>query len=442
MPYLAAVASAVVWGSGQLINKQRVKALFFFLMQALLVCIELSTGTWNIITGKAEATFRNAGFFVKGIWGLITLGEIPRTSSSVKIYDHSTMLMISGLLTFVFIIIFLIIYIWNIRDAYKTRLQITQGETESSVQYFKKMLDNSFEYISIAPGLFLVTIVSIVPIFFSALVMFTDYNANNIPPKSLVNWTGFQTVVNIFKLPVWSTTFVGVLIWTIIWAFTATFSNYIVGFLQAVLLNSKHVKFPKLWRGLYILPWAIPAFVSMLVFRNMLAQNGAFNMLLRNAGLIEKAIPFLSSVGWARASIIIVNVWLGFPYAMALISGIMTAINQEMYEAASIDGANAFQQLKSITIPTVLASIAPLLILSVTHNFNNFGIIFFVTGGGPPNSSYTVAGNTDILITWIYKLTVDQRMYNYAAVMSIFVFIIVASVAAWNLSRTRAFKED
>ncbi len=119
----------------------------------------------------------------------------------------------------------------------------------------------------------------------------------------------------------------------------------------------------------------------------------------------------------------------------------MTSVNQEMYEAASIDGATPFQQLRSITVPTVMSSIAPLLILSITNNFNNFGMIYFVTGGNPANANYTMAGSTDILITWIYKLTVDQRMYNYAAAMSILIFLILASVAAWNLSRTRAFKE-
>jgi arabinogalactan oligomer/maltooligosaccharide transport system permease protein len=442
MPFIAALLSVFVWGAGQLFNKQWGKALFFFSVQALLVVIELATGTFKLITGQVDSHLRNAGFFIKGIWGLITLGEIPRTSSQVRIYDHSTVLMISGLLATVILLLFAIIYIWNIRDAYKTRKQIMEGTVQSSRAYFKHVMNYSFEYIAIAPGLTLVLLFTVVPLLFSAIVMFTNYNMFNIPPRNLVSWTGLQTIRDIISLPIWSRTFVGVAIWTVIWAFIATFSNYIVGFIQAVILSSKSIKFPKLWRGLYILPWAIPAFISMLLFRNLFSQRGGINQLLLSTGIIEQSIPFLSNANWARFTLVIVNIWLGFPYAMALISGIMTSLNQEMYEAADIDGASGFQKMSYLTVPSVLASVAPLLILSVTHNFNNFGIVFFVTGGGPANVNYVHAGSTDILISWIYKLTLDQRMFNYAAVMSILIFIVLATVAAWNMRRTRVFKED
>jgi len=147
---------------------------------------------------------------------------------------------------------------------------------------------------------------------------------------------------------------------------------------------------------------------------------------------------------WARGSLLLVNVWLGFPYFMALISGVMTTIPQEQYEAAQIDGANTFQQFRKITLPFILASTAPQLLMSITFNFNNFNMIYFLTGGGPPNPDFQMvgAGSTDILISWIFKLTLDQRMYNYASALSIFIFIIIASVSAWNLLRTRAFKEN
>jgi arabinogalactan oligomer/maltooligosaccharide transport system permease protein len=134
--------------------------------------------------------------------------------------------------------------------------------------------------------------------------------------------------------------------------------------------------------------------------------------------------------------------WLSFPYFMALIFGIMTTIPDEQYEAAQIDGANALQQFRSITLPYVLSSTAPQILMSLTFNFNNFNLIYFLTSGGPPDSTLQMAGSTDILISWIFKLTLDQRMYNYAAAMSIFIFVIIASVSGWNLMRTRAFKED
>jgi arabinogalactan oligomer/maltooligosaccharide transport system permease protein len=431
-----------VWGCGQLINRQKIKALGFFLMQIVFIGIELLTGSINIISGAAAPEFRNAGFFIKGIWGLVTLGRIPRTSSAVKVYDHSIMLMLGGIIALMVLLIFTSLWIWNIHDAWKTRKQINSGQHISSVQYFRLLWNNAFEYIMITPGMILVIFISIVPIIFAVLVAFTNYNANFIPPRRLVEWTGFETFTSIVKIKIWGGTFVQILIWTVIWAFLATFSSYTFGLLQALILRSKVVKLRPLWRGIFILPWAVPGLVSMLVFRAMLHSEGAINQLLLNSGLIQQAVPFLSNVFWAKLCLVLVNVWLGFPYFMALISGVMTTISPEMYEAASIDGANVFQQFKSITLPFVIASTAPQILMSVTFNFNNFNMIYFLTGGGPPNASFQMAGSTDILISWIFKLTLDQRMYNYASALSIIIFIIVASVSAWNLLRTRAFKED
>jgi arabinogalactan oligomer/maltooligosaccharide transport system permease protein len=235
---------------------------------------------------------------------------------------------------------------------------------------------------------------------------------------------------------------VQIFIWTVIWAFLATFSSYIFGFLQALLIWARAVKFPKFWRSIFILPWAVPGIVSMMVFRTMLNQEGAFNKILLGAGWITEAIPFLSDPFWARLSLVVVNVWLGFPYFMALISGVLITIPQEQYEAAQIDGANVLQQFRVVTLPAILASTSPQLLMSVTFNFNNFNMIYFLTDGGPPNPNFQMAGSTDILISWIFKLTLDQRMYNYASALSILIFVIVASVSTWNLLRTRAFKEE
>jgi arabinogalactan oligomer/maltooligosaccharide transport system permease protein len=439
---ITALCSALLWGSGQLINKQKIKALIFFLFQLLLAGIELGTGSIRIISGNAAPAFRNAGFFIRGLWGLITLGTIPRTDSSVKVYDHSIMLMLSGIIAMMVLLVFALIWIWNIRDAYRTRVRIEGGEHTGSVQYFKNLWTNFFEYIVIAPGMLLVIFISIVPIIFAVLVAFTNYNMNFIPPRRLVEWTGFETFVNIVRIKIWGSTFIKIFIWTVIWAFLATFSSYSFGLAQALILRAKAVKYRPLWRGIYILPWAVPALVSMMVFRTMLNKEGVLNQMLLGIGLIQEAIPFLSDPWWAKLSLVLVNMWLGFPYFMALISGVMTTVSQELYEAAQIDGANSFQQFKSITLPVVLASTAPQILMSVTFNFNNFNLIYFLTDGGPPNPSFQMAGSTDILISWIFKLTLDQRMYNYASAMSIFIFVIIASVSAWNLLRTRAFKES
>jgi arabinogalactan oligomer/maltooligosaccharide transport system permease protein len=130
---------------------------------------------------------------------------------------------------------------------------------------------------------------------------------------------------------------------------------------------------------------------------------------------------------------------------MALMSGVMTSIDKSLYEAASIDGATGFQQFRFITMPLVLFATSPLLIMTFSGNFNNFGVIYFITGGGPGGGTYETAyaGSTDILISWIYTLTTDAnvRWYSMASVFSILIFLIIGTLSAWNFTRTRAFQE-
>jgi len=442
MRWRVTLMSALVWGSGQVANKQKIKGLIFFLAQVALVCIELFSGTLAVLTGAADRHFRNCGLFIKGVWGLATLGEIPRTSSRVPVYDHSLMLMINGLIALAVLLLFAIIWVINMRDAYGTRKRMEKGESLSSVASLRSGMDRFFEYIAITPGLLLMLFVSVLPILFTMLVSLTNYNTNTIPPRSLVEWVGFQNFVDIVRLPVWGRTFVGVFAWTVVWALLAAFTSYLGGMLQAVLISSKHVRAKKFWRGIFMLPWAIPAFVSVLVFSNVFHKFGPINQMLTSVGLIANPIPFLSSAAWARTTLVLVNLWLGFPYFMALMSGVMSTINTEMYEAAEIDGANAAQIFRRITFPFIISATAPQLIFSITYNFNNFGTVFFLTKGGPLDPNYILAGSTDLLITWIYKLTWDQRMYNFASVMSILIFVLLATVAGWNLLRTRVFKED
>ena len=442
MKIIAALCSAFIWGSGQLINKQILKGLVFFLLQSVLVFVELSTGTLNVLMGVIEPTFRNCGYFTKGLWGLITLGEIPRLGSATLVYDHSILLMIGGIISTMVLLLFIFVWIWNIRDAYKSRMVIEQGGKVSSVQYVKNLWERSFEYIMITPGTILVLFISVIPVLFSIAVAFTNYNRNAIPPRFIIEWVGFRTFSDIMNIPIWSSTFVRVLVWTVCWAFISTLTAYGLGLLQAVLINAKGIRFKAMWRGILILPWAVPTMVSLLIFRTMFHREGAFNQLLMNSGIISEAIPFLSNTFWARTVVILVNMWLSFPFYMALISGVMTSISPELYEAVEIDGGNSWHKFRYISMPTILTATSPLIVMGITGNFNSFSTIFFITEGGPLNPAYQMAGTTDLLITWIFKLTLDQRMYNYASAISILIFIVIAAITAINLMRTRAFKEE
>ncbi|MDR2521149.1 MAG: sugar ABC transporter permease [Spirochaetaceae bacterium] len=470
MKYIAALYSAVVWGSGQFLNKQKLKGVIFFALQVGCISCELFTAPfWRNIAraaaadgafaalggagavekcrfffarlGEQLADIHNWGFFVKGVWGLVTLGSVPRVHGA-EVYDHSIMLMLGGIIAVLVLALFAAVWIFNIRDAYKTRVQIENGVRLSSIDWFRHLWRSSFEYIMIAPGILLVIFISIIPIVFAILVAFTNYNANFIPPRRLVEWTGFETFARIAGIKIWGGTFVRIFAWTVAWAFLATFTSYIFGMVQACILRSKLVKWPSAWRAIFILPWAVPGLVSMLVFKVLLNKEGAINQMLLKCGAIQEAIPFLSDVFWARLCLVAVNVWLGFPYFMVLIGGVMATIPADLYEAAALDGARPFKRFTAITLPFTLASTAPQILMSVTFNFNNFNLIYFLTGGGPANPAFQMAGSTDILISWIFKLTLDQRMYNYASALSIFIFVIVASVSAWNLLRTRAFKEQ
>ena len=245
-----------------------------------------------------------------------------------------------------------------------------------------------------------------------------------------------------------------VFLWTLIWAVSATFTCFFGGFVQAVILNNSRVVFRKAWRAILILPWAIPALVSQMMFRVMFQETGYVNSVLGKIGVndllvdwgmlgrstleagdgIERLLYFGNqNIQWltneanpwfVRIFLIVLNVWLGFPFFMALMSGVMTSIDKSLYEAASIDGATPFQQFKYITMPLVLFATSPLLVMTFSGNFNNFGVIYFITGGGPGGSSDTAfAGDTDILISWIYKLTTDMsiRWYSMASVFSILI---------------------
>jgi len=442
MKYVVTLCSAIIWGSGQAINKQWIKAAVFFIVQCIFWFVELSTGLLDVITGQAEPLFRNCGYFIRGVWGLVTLGEIPRLDSSVLVFDHSVMLMIGGIISTFILLLFVFVWIWNIKDAYKTHVLLDHGTKQTSLEYVKGLWEKSFEYIMITPGALLVLFISVIPVLFSISIAFTNYNRNTVPPRNLIDWTGFQTFRDIIEIPIWGTTFVSILIWTVCWAFLATFSAYSFGLLNAVLINTKGIRFKKFWRGLYVLPWAVPGLVSLLVFRAMFNRQGAFNTLLMNMGIIDEALPFLSNSTWARTILVLTNVWLGFPYFMSLISGVMTSISPELYEAVDVDGGGGWTKFRAISLPAILTATAPQIVMSITFNFNNFGHVYFLTQGGPPNPSFQMAGSTDILITWLFKLTLDQRMYNYAAAISIIIFIMIATVSGFNLMRTRAFKED
>ncbi len=421
-PKSSMLMSALMMGLGQAYNKYFLKGFLFFIVELLFVL--------------------NIGKIIQRILGLITLGDKPQQMVNFKVVqgDHSIFMMVDGSISLIILIIFIGVYIFNIIDAKQCFLQ--KGKKEKDLKkYLYDIYDQNFIKLMLIPGALAVVFFVLLPIFITVLVAFTNYSSpNHIPPRNLVDWVGFKNFINIFELKIWSETFIKLGIWTVIWAVCSTMLNYTCGLILALLTSRSDIKFKKLWRTIYILPYAIPGFVSLLVFRLMFSGVGPINNLISSLGL-EK-IPFFTDSTMAKVMLLLINTWLGAPYFMVLISGALTNIDGAMYEAAEIDGASRWQQFKEITLPILLLQTSPVLILTFAFNFNNFSAVYLLTGGGPINSEYRYAGSTDILITWVYKLTKEQSQYNIASVISIILFIFIASISSWNFIKSKSFKED
>ncbi|AJY77794.1 sugar ABC transporter permease [Paenibacillus beijingensis] len=430
-PYrkIAVVLSVIAMGLGQLYNRQYVKGIILLAFHAI--------GLYTFIFRLPHA-----------VWGLVTLGETKTQLKKVgRLYqqilgDHSVYLMIQGLITVCAAFVLIYIYTMSIKDAYQVGKRRERGEQPHNfLQTARFIATYRFPYLILAIPLVGVFFFTIMPIIFMILLAFTNYTSNNMPPAHLLDWVGFDVFKDIFTIKQWSHTFYGVLLWTFIWAILATVTGFFGGFAIALLVQQKGIRFKKVWRTLLIMPYAIPMFVSMLILQNMF--NGHFGPLNQYLGLIGiDSIPWLSDPTWAKVTLVLANFWVSFPASMLLIIGILSTIPTDMYEAADIDGATAFQKTRLITFPSVMYSMAPLLVMSFVGNINNFTIVYLLTNGNPVNGDYQFAGDTDLLITWLYKLSFEQGQYNFASVIGIFIFIILSGFAIWNVRRTKAFKED
>jgi len=450
------------------------------------------------------------GFFTKGIWGLSTLGRVKDldeyrgviSNSVIKQegypsyaniepmwtrYDVSQYLMALGLLATVILVVVILLYVWSIVDAYKIQKRYIDGEVHLTIkEYFKKTFDSMFAYIILIPAICLIVCFTMIPMLFSLLIAFTNYSyaSGTITAGTLFSWDGFNAFLTIVKDKDVLGFFLDVLLWTVIWAFCTSFTVYTMGFINALIVeskavcgikiylkNGKYISFfgKKFWRTIMILPWAIPGMITLMSAKNIFASDGPINVLLSDANLLQTVSNFLHSIGltegnkpiieWlgtgtgenanlAKVVLIIVNLWLGSPYHMMLIIGVLATISPELYEAADIDGASSFQKFRYITLPQVLISTLPSIIMTFSHNFNNFGAIYFLTGGGPERKGFIgsagAPGKTDILISWIYKLTFtdNQQYYNRGAIYSIVIFLGIGIASVWNMSRTKMMQEE
>ena len=471
----AMIASCCYMGLGQFaVLKQRVRGILLMIFEAWIL-IDVLLGAFDVyIPGEVlDAIYDRGGFgnhflcgflefintvfcsntIIFGLTGLVTLGSPSDPGTPVKDRDHSIFMMINGLFVIIILAIFVYLYYSSIVSAKKEGEKIIKkGHFPSKLETRNDLSQNAFPIIGMAPPVVMICFFTIIPLLFSALVAFTNYSSpDHIPPANLVDWVGFENFRTMFSLTSssgWFNAFIRVSIWTVIWAIFATFTCFFLGFFFAVVLQDKRIKIPSFYRVIFIMPYAIPTMLSLFVWANLLnGTMGPINVMLNNIGL--PSIPWLSNPTQAKVTLILVNMWIGFPYSMILITSSMTAISRSMYEAAEIDGASKWQQFKDITFPMVMYQLKPTLIMQFASNINNFGAVFFLTGGGPSLmagdrnlSISTQAGSTDLLISWIYKLTMNSNEYNIACVLSILVFIVLVPFGLYNFMRTKSFKES
>ena len=359
----------------------------------------------------------------------------------VTVYgDNSFKILLYGVLTMFFIVAF--IYTWrlNVKQNKIAEGILKSGKKlKSGKDDLRSLVDDQFHKTLLALPLTGILIFTVMPLVFMILVAFTNYDGTHDGfSNNLFTWVGLE---NFNTMLHWtgggstnySATFGEVLSWTLMWAFFATFTNYFLGMAVAMMINKKGIRLKKVWRTILVMTIAIPQYISLLYVSKMFAKNGIINGLLLDWGWISKALPFWEDPTWARCTVIGINIWIGIPYLMLIATGILMNIPADLYESAKIDGASGWQQYSKITLPYMLFVTGPYLLTSFTSNINNFNVIFLLTGGAPINTSASGAagsvGYTDLLITWLFKITTGaESKYYLASVIGILVFVIMAII--------------
>ncbi|WP_221912842.1 carbohydrate ABC transporter permease [Streptococcus halichoeri] len=424
--------STLIMGFANLANKQLTKGILFL---------------------GGEIIFLIAFFsqIIPALKGLITLGTHTqgmetKVIDGIKLQvsvegDNSMLMLIFGLASLIFCLLFAYVYWCNLKSARHIYiLKTTNQKIPTFIEDFKTLANGRFHITLMIVPLIGILLFTILPLVYMICLAFTNYDHNHLPPKSLFDWVGLINFGNVFTGRM-AGTFFPVFSWTLIWAVFATATNFFFGVILALLINTKGLKLKKLWRTIFVITIAVPQFISLLIMRNLLNDQGPVNALLSKVGLISHSLPFLSDPIWAKFSIILVNMWIGIPFTMLIATGIIMNLPSEQIEAAEIDGASKFQVFKSITFPQILLIMTPNLIQQFIGNINNFNVIYLLTGGGPTNSHYYQAGTTDLLVTWLYKLTFTAADYNLASVIGILIFTVSAIFSLLAYTRTASYKE-
>lgn len=410
-------------GLGQIFNKQYIKGLWFSLVSLFvyLIAVPYALGYGN--------------YQGDGIAGLISLAQ-----DGMKI-DKSLIFLIEGILAIFLVAIgFVAIYL-SFRDVNTVEKKEIEGiRTNNWFETNKRIKNEGFPYIVSSPALFVIIFTVLVPITTTILLSFTGMDPKH---QSKFGWVGIDN----YKLIALGEGLAGevfwhILLWTVIWTVAATTLAIAIGFILALLANNDRVKGKTFFRSIFILPWAVPAFISIMFFSIMFSSTGALTEIMFN--LTGRLIEVKSSPTLTRIVLILLQGWLGSSYIFLLSTGVLQAIPEDLYEAADIDGATSWQKIRNITLPIVLFQTAPLLVSQYAFNFNNFSIIYLFNGGGPfnPTKYGNLAGTSDLLISYIYKLTMDNQYQAIGAAITVLISLGLMFFAFIGYRNSKGFKEE
>ncbi len=440
--------SYLVMGFGSIARGQVLRGLLFLLMEVVFIFYMVTAG----------------GYWISMLPSLGKIGPHEEYNAVLDAYtmtygDNSFKILLYGVLTLFFIVAFLYTWRLNVRQNKLAEEYLRAGRRlKTSGDDLRSLVDEQFYKTLLALPLTGILVFTVMPIVFMILVAFTNYDGTHDGYNNAL--FGWQGLANFRTLLTWSgsganysATFGEILTWTLIWAFFATFTNYFLGMFVAMMINKKGIRLKKVWRTILVLTIAIPQFISLLYVSKMFAKNGIVNGFLLNMGWIKQAIDFWGSQAHnallPRIMVIVINIWIGIPYLMLIATGILMNIPADLYESSRIDGANAWQQYTKITLPYMLFITGPYLLTSFTSNMNNFNVIYLLTGGAPTNAAASGAagsvGYTDLLITWLFKITTGpEAQYYLASVVGIMVFVVVAliTLVVYNVLPSIKNEED
>lgn len=433
--------SLLWWGAGYVRRKQYFKAVVMTLLEALVI--------WFTVVFAATYVPK---FGTLGTVQAEQVFNMETMKTEWNDYDDSFQILLFSVLSFVIWFTAIVVWMKNMISVYRLQRQAELGVHISTFREdVRSYLNEKFHVTLLSLPVLGVVFFNVIPLLILILVAFTNYDQQHMPPNQLFTWVGFTNFISLFGggglTATFGYSFARVLAWTLVWAVFATFTTYFGGILLSLFLNNKRTKWPKLWRALFIVTIAVPQFVSLLLVRNFFADNGIFNGMLTSIGqaigLVAQGatvnIPWLTAPGWAHVSIILINIWIGVPYQMLIATGVLMNLPVDQIESAHIDGANAGQTFRHITMPYVLFVTGPALVTDFVKNINNFNVIYLLTQDVYTTTNQALANSqateVDLLVTWLFRLTQDYYNYKMASVIGIVLFVICAAftLVAFNM---------